>query len=289
MLPVVMALLSSVAFASSQILIRKNIEQSNYLNVSLTVTIMGNVVLWPLALLFTDFNQLNPHGIMLFLIAGLLAPGVARLIYFKGMKTVGISANSTVFSTYPFYASIIAIIFLGEVITPQNWVGLASIMAGVIIITRTINKNPPIKHATTKNLAIPITGAILMAFSQTIRKQGLNLYTQPLLGVAIGYAASLVFYLIVLAFSKTDSASKFSKTQLELFWKPGIGMATAWVLSFFALSQEMVSIIVPLLQTELLFIILFSYIFLRKIEKVSITLIASALLVIAGIILISFN
>jgi len=289
MLPVVMALLSSVAFASSQILIRKNIEQSNYLNVSLTVTIMGNVVLWPLALLFTDFNQLNPHGIVLFLIAGLLAPGVARLIYFKGMKTVGISANSTVFSTYPFYASIIAIIFLGEVITPQNWVGLASIMAGVIIITRTINKNPPTKHATTKNLAIPITGAILMAFSQTIRKQGLNLYTQPLLGVAIGYAASLVFYLIVLAFSKTDSASKFSKTQLKLFWKPGLGMAAAWVLSFFALSQEMVSIIVPLLQTELLFIILFSYIFLRKIEKISITLIASALLVIAGIILISFN
>ncbi|MEJ2244139.1 MAG: DMT family transporter, partial [Candidatus Bathyarchaeota archaeon] len=134
MLPVVLALLSSVAFASSQILIRKNIEQSNYLNVSLTVTIMGNVVLWPLAILFTDFNQLNPQGIMLFLIAGLLAPGVARLIYFKGMKAVGISANSTVFSTYPFYASIIAIIFLGEVITPQNWVGLASIMAGVIII-----------------------------------------------------------------------------------------------------------------------------------------------------------
>jgi len=289
MLPIVLALLSSVAFAASQILIRKNIEKSNYLNVSLTVTIMGNIVLWPLAIIFTDFNQVNPTGILFFLIAGFLAPGVARLVYFKGMKTIGISANSTIFSAYPLYTSIIAVLFLGEIITIQIWLGLACIIAGVIFIGKTVNNNPPTKHATTKNLIIPISGSLIMAFSQIIRKEGLNLYNQPLLGVAVGYTTSLIFYVSVLNFQHIDSAPKFSKTQFKLFWKSGIGIATGWLLSFFALSQEMVSIIIPLLQTELLFIILFSYIFLRKIEKISITVIASALLVIAGVIFISFN
>ncbi|MFZ7138080.1 MAG: EamA family transporter [archaeon] len=289
MLPIVLALLSSVAFAASQILIRKNIEQSNYLNTSVTVTIMGNIVLWPLAILFTDFSKLNPEGIVFFLIAGFLAPGVARLVYFKGMKTVGISANSTIFSTYPLYTTIIAVSFLGEVITTENWIGLACITTGVLIIGKISNKNSPTSQATTKGLLIPVTGSLLVAFSSIIRKEGLNLYNQPLLGVAVGYSASLIFYLIVLAFSKPDAPSKYTKKDLKLFWRSGVGIAIGWLLSFFALSQEMVSIIVPLLQTELLFILLFSYIFLRKIEKISITLIANALLIIMGIILISLT
>ena len=250
---------------------------------------MGNIVLWPLAVVFTDFNQVNPEGILLFVIAGFLAPGVARLVYFKGMKTVGISANSSIFSTYPLYTSIIAVTFLGEVLTTENWMGLACIIAGVLFIGKTINQNSPTKHTTTKGLIIPVVGSLIIAFSQIIRKEGLNLYNQPLLGVAIGYTTSLIFYLLVLAFSKTDASSKYSKKDLKLLWKSGIGIAAGWLLSFFALSQEMVSIIVPLLQTELLFILLFSYIFLRKIEKFSITLVASALIIIAGIILISLN
>ena len=289
MLPIVLALLSSVAFAASQILIRKNIEQSNYLNTSVTVTIMGNIVLWPLALLFTDFSNLNLEGILFFLVAGFLAPGVARLIYFKGMKTVGISANSTVFSTYPLYTSIIAVTFLGELLTTENWIGLACTLAGVLFIGKTLNKNSATKHATTKGLLIPVTGSILVAISSIIRKEGLNIYNQPLLGVAVGYTASLCFYLLVLRLTKPDINLQYSKNDLKQFWKPGVGIAIGWLLSFFALSQEMVSIIVPLLQTELLFILLFSYIFLRKIEKITITLIAGALLTIIGIILISIN
>ena len=62
-----------------------------------------------------------------------------------------------------------------------------------------------------------------------------------------------------------------------------------WLLSFLALSQAMVSIVVPILQTELLFILLFAYIFLRKQEKVTLKLAASALLIVAGVILITIN
>ncbi|WNZ28883.1 MAG: DMT family transporter [Candidatus Bathyarchaeota archaeon] len=289
MLPIILALLSSVAFAASQIIIRKNIEESNHLNISLTVTIMGNIVLWPIAILYTDFSLLNLEGILLFLLAGFLAPGLARLVYFKGMKTVGISVNSSIFSTYPLYTSIIAVTVLGEVLTTQNWIGLICIIAGVIFISKTLDKSSLTKHATIKGLIIPVLGSFTIAFSQIIRKEGLNIYNQPLLGVAIGYTTSLIFYLIVLFFSKTDNVSKFSKKDFKLFWKSGVGIATGWLLSFLALSQEMVSIIVPLLQTELLFILLFSYIFLRKIEKFSFSIVTSALLIIAGIILISFN
>jgi len=290
MFGVALALLSALSFGLSQILVRKNLEKSNFVYISLTVTIMGNIILWPLALTFTNLNTINLEGLLLFVFAGLLAPGIARLFYFKGMETAGISANASIFATYPLYTSITAILLLGETLTAENWIGLACIIAGVIFVGRTINNgDTQTKSTTKKGLIVPILGSLAIAFSQIVRKEGLNIYNQPLLGVAVGYSTSLIVYLLLLFFSDGARASRFSCKDLQMFWKPGVGIAAGWLLSFLALSQEMVSIVAPILQTELLFILFFAYIFLRKLEKFSLKLIASALLIVAGVILISIN
>jgi uncharacterized membrane protein len=290
MLGVVLALLSALSFGLSQTLVRRNLDKSNYIYISLTVTIIGNIILWPLALAFTNLNTINPDGLLLFVIAGLLAPAIARLFYFKGMETAGISANACIFATYPLYTSITATLLLGEVLTAENWAGLACIIVGVIFVGRNINNgNTQTKTTTKKGLIVPILGSLAIAFSQIFRKEGLNIYSEPLLGVAVGYTTSLIVYLLVIAFSKNAKRPQFSRSDLRHFWKPGVGIAAGWLLSFFALSQAMVSIVVPILQTELLFILLFAYIFLRKQEKVTLKLAASALLIVAGVILITIN
>ena len=290
MFGIVLALFSALSFGISQILVRKNLDKSNFVYISLTVTIMGNIILWPLALTFTDFNKLSPEGLILFIIAGLLAPGIARLLYFKGMKNVGISKNASIFATYPLYTSIIAVLMLGEILTPENWIGIACIIIGVIFVERNINsnKNQP-ANTSKKRFIVPVLGSLAIAFSQIIRKEGLNLYDQPILGVALGYSTSLIVYLLLLLFSSDAGDSKFSLDDLRLFWKPGVGIAAGWLLSFLALSQEMVSIVAPVLQTELLFILIFAYLFIRKLENFSFQLIISAFLIILGVILISIN
>ena len=288
MLGIALALLSAMSFGLSQIFVRKNLEKSNPLYISLTVTIMGNILLWPLALYFTDLTAVNTEGLLLFIAAGFLAPGIARLFYFKGMKTAGISANASIFATYPLYTSIIAVMLLGEALTIENWTGLACVMAGVILVGRQTNSNQA-TNATKKGLIVPVLGSLAIAFSQIVRKEGLNVYNQPLLGVAVGYTTSLIVYLAVLAFSKNSRPRNFSRQDIQYFWKPGAGIAAGWLLSFLALSQEMVSIVAPLLQTELLFILFFAYLFLREIEKINIKLVASAVLIILGVLLISVN
>jgi drug/metabolite transporter, DME family len=288
MIAVVLALLSSMSFGLSQIWVRKNIEKSNPLYVSLTVTIMGNIVLWPLALIYTDLTAVNTEGFMLFVAAGFLAPGIARLFYFKGMETAGINANASIFSTYPLYTTIAAVLVLGETLTLENWAGLILIVTGAIFVGR-LQNNAHATASTKKGLIVPILGSLFIAFSQIVRKEALNIYSQPLLGVAIGYTTSMLVYLAVMAFSKTSSPRKFSRQDLQMFWKSGIGIALGWLFSFLALSQEMVSIVVPLLQTELLFILFFSYLFLQKIEKTSPKLVVSAVLIILGVVLIGIN
>ncbi len=290
MFGVLLALLSALSFGLSQTLVRKNLHKSNFLYISLTVTIMGNIILWPLALAFTDLNTINPEGLLLFILAGLLAPGVARLFYFKGMETAGMSANASIFSTYPLYTSITATLLLGEALTTENWIGLICIIVGVIFIGRSINNgDAQTKNTTKKGIIISFLGSLAIAFSQIVRKEGLNLYNEPLLGVAAGYTTSLIVYLLVIIFSRNTETPRFSLNEIRNFWKPGVGIAAGWLLSFVALSQEMVSIVATILQTELLFILFFAYIFLRKQEKVSLKLVASAILIVAGVILVSIN
>jgi drug/metabolite transporter (DMT)-like permease len=290
MFGVLLALLSALSFGLSQILVRKNIHKSNFLYITMTVTIMGNIILWPLALAFTSLNTINPEGILLFIIAGLLAPGVARLFYFKGMETAGMSANASIFSTYPLYTSIIATLLLGEMLSIENWTGLVCIIVGVIFIGRNINNgDTQTTNTTKKGIFIAFLGSLAMAFSQIVRKEGLNIYNEPLIGVAAGYTTSLIVYLLVIRLSRNTETPRFSFNDVRNFWKPGVGIATGWLLAFVALSQEMVSIVAPVLQTELLFIIFFAYVFLRKQEKVSLKLVASAILIVAGVILVIIN
>lgn len=290
MFGVLLAMLSALSFGLSQILVRKNLHKSNYLFITLTVTIMGNIILWPLALAFTDLNTINPEGILLFIIAGLLAPGVARLFYFKGMETAGMSTNASIFSTYPLYTSIIATLLLGEMLSSENWTGLICIIVGVIFIGRSMNNgDTQTANTTKKGIIIAFLGSLAMAFSQILRKEGLNIYNEPLLGVAAGYTTSLIVYLLVIRLSRNTETPHFSLNDVRNFWKPGIGIATGWLLAFVALSQEMVSIVAPILQTELLFIIFFAYVFLKKQEKVSLKLAASAILIVSGVILVTIN
>jgi len=290
MIGVALALLSAMSTGLSLILVRKNLDKSNFIYISLTITLIGNIILWPLALTFTNLNTVNPEGLLLFVLAGLLAPALARLFYYKGMETAGISANATIYATYPLYTTIVAVLLLGEALTTENWIGLVSIIVGVIFIGRIINTGETSHRNTTKKgLIVPLLGSLAFAFSQIVRKEALNIYNQPLLGVAVGYTAALIVYLIVIPFAKHTRTSRFSRNDLKMFWKAGVGMAIGWLLSFFAISQEMVSIVAPVLQTELLFILLFTYIFLRKIEKISLKLVASSLLIVAGVILISIN
>jgi len=290
MLGILLALLSAFSFGVSQVLVRKNSEKSNYLHIALTVTIMGNVILWPLAVAFTDLTTINTEALLLFVLAGTLAPAIARLFYFKGMQTAGISTNATIFATYSLYTTFIAVLFLGETLSPENWAGMLCILFGVIFVGKNLNNgNPKIVNTSKKGLIVPIVGSLSIGVSQIVRKEALNLYSQPLLGVAVGYAMSLVVYLAILFFSKDQNRPNYTPDVMKKFWKPGVGIAAGWLFSFLALNQAMVSIVTPLLQTELLFILLLGYIFLRKIEKFTPKLVASALLVVAGVILISIN
>ena len=263
MLGITLAILSAAASGFSVVIVGRHSKKSNPFNVSVLISAVGLVILWPLAFVLTDFGTANMEGIVLFALGGLLTPGLVRLFYYNGLTKLGTSVNSSIFSVYPLYTALLAVLFLSEILTPQNWIGVVSIVLGVIFVEFTSREANNGEKSVRKSLVFPVLGGLTLGASAIIRKSALNLFDAPVLGVAIAYTFSFLLYAVMFAFSKPTRKEMSLRKDFRLFWVAGVGQALSWIFSFYALSVEKVSVITPLLSIEPLFVVLLAYLYLR--------------------------
>jgi drug/metabolite transporter (DMT)-like permease len=287
MLGITFALLSAAASGFSVVIVGRHSQKSNPFNVSVLISAVGLVILWPLAFVLTDFGTANMEGIALFALGGLLTPGLVRLFYYNGLAKLGTSVNSSIFSVYPLYTALLAVLFLSEILNLQNWIGVVSIVLGVIFVEFTSREANSGGKSLRKSLIFPVLGGLTLGASAIIRKSALNLFDAPILGVAVAYTFSFLVYAVMLAFSKPTRKALSLKKDLRLFWLAGVGQALSWIFSFYALSLEKVSVITPLLSIEPIFVVLLAYVYLRGTEHVSLKLVASIILTVVGVILVT--
>ena len=283
----IIALLSAMASGISVISVRKHSEASGIFNISLVITVVGLMLLLPLAFVERRFDSVTLAGFFLFALSGLLSPGLVRLFYYKGLKAIGASVNSSIFAVYPLYSSLLAVLFLGELATGWNMLGIVIIVLGVILVEMSINGKKETGQVSWKKIVAPIMGGLMLAVATIFRKFALQESNAPILGVAIAYVFSLLPYILTLAvYSPTRKELKLKK-DFRLFWIAGIGQAVSWLLAFYALSLEQVSTTAALLSIEPLFIVAFGYFYLRKQEQVSFKLAASIAFTILGVAFIT--
>ena len=137
-----LAILSAATSALSVVLVRKYSNQSSTFNISLAISWVGMLVLWPLAFVLTDFSSANIVSILLFALSGVLTPGLVRLLYYQGMKKLGASVNSSLFAIYPLYTSLLAVLFLTEILAPGNWIGIIFVFLGGIMVEWSSHQSP---------------------------------------------------------------------------------------------------------------------------------------------------
>jgi drug/metabolite transporter (DMT)-like permease len=210
------------------------------------------------------------------------------LLYYQGLKKLGAPVNSSFFSVYPLYTSFLAVLFLSEFLAPGNWAGILIVFLGGILVEWSSREARHSQHSK-KDLIYPVLGGIALGFGSLLRKSALNLFDAPVLGVSIAYTASLLPFLVMLAFSAQTRRELVLKRDMRMFWVAGVGQAITWMLSFVALSFDEVSVITPLLSIEPVFVALFAFLYLRKIEQVSSKLVVSIVLTVVGVVLVTWR
>lgn len=282
-----LAVLAALLFGLSVVLIRKVLHEINFITVTLVITIIGSTIIIPVALLTSPLGSVNAQGIGFFLVAGFLHPGLARLLYFKGMEKVGASINASIFASYPMFSAIIASILLQEELTYVKLIGVLCVVLGSVMVQRAMHTNGPRVRGGARGLVYPFLAALTVGLAYVIKKLGLNVYDAPMVGTAMAYVSSLIFYALVIPSAPNlRKLAALNKRSFGLLLMPGILICAGHMSSFYAVRYGDVSLVTPLIQTEPLFIFLLVRYYLKGLEPISPKLVIGAIAIILGVALV---
>jgi len=287
---IALALLSSLLMSFTTIIMKKGIERTNPTSAMLVVTVVGSLIFLAVSLPVIKFDYLKSKAFLLFILAGIFAPALARWLYFVSLDRLGPSISASISSTGPAFTAILAIIFLKEKLTVSISLGIVLIITGIIILQRSIATGDNLRVQRKKDLIFPLLSAIFLGLALVFRKMGLNILDVPLFGVTVGFLTSLVFYSILFLMSKSmRNTISLNRNDLLFLCAAGVSLTTSWLTLFYALSLGDVIIVAPLANLQSAMVVGLSYLFLKDIEKITPKMIAGILLVLIGVLLTAFK
>ena len=126
---------AALFFSIAHIFIRRGLVESNAMTGSFISLSMTAAVLWLMFPFFAPFSALWTPVSLIFVAAGIFAPGIGRTMSYVGIEKIGVARSVPVANSSPIFASIFAVIFLAEVWVPQNIVGTLLVISGVISLS----------------------------------------------------------------------------------------------------------------------------------------------------------
>lgn len=278
------ALGAAVCFASGQICSRIGLSYgtpTTAIAFSLSIsTLILLALLGPLG----DWPRAPLEGFVVFTLAGVLSPFASQILLFVSAAKVGISRASPLRNTTPLFAGVVAVLALGETITLPIAAGTVSIVFGATLLGMKDTKSSG--NYRRIYLLLPVLAAFFGGFSSPMRKYGYSLIDSVPLAICLvqgGGFVGLVVYLFV-----TGKYRELVLRRETLLWFGGSGILNAAAVSCNMTALEMGDVVVvsPLIATTPLFTVLFSAIFLRSFEQVTLKVVfGAAAICLGGIVL----
>ena len=274
---------AALCFSIAHILIRRGLVESNAMTGSLISLTMSAVALWCALPFFVPLAALMNPALLIFVIAGIFAPGIGRTLSYIGIEKIGVARSVPIANSSPIFASIFAVVFLAESWVLQNIVGTLLVIGGVIVLSMA---KPPRGEWRKLDVIYPLIGAVAFGASTTLRKAGLGFVNNPLLAAAVtaGTAALLSFTLLQIQGGRR--AIKLTRRSASWLFSAGVFNTAAMLSVFFALSHGKVVIVEPLVSSNPVTTLLLTSIFLRDVESLTLRVIIGAALTVTGTILV---
>jgi uncharacterized membrane protein len=282
--PHLIALAAAVTSALATILIRHGLQHGNfYVGFCLNV-IVGVVGLWAAVLALEPADAYRATAIPLFMLSGIVGTAGGRLLRFISIEKVGAPVAASITNLNPFIATGLAILVLGERVTLPIVGGTAVIVVGTTLLSfsgRRVGFRP-------LHLFYPLLSASCFGAVAIIRKLGLS-QAGPLFGSAVNITTALVTFTVFLLASGNRQALAWHGRGWVYFVGAGIAENLSVFLVLVALNLGEVSVVTPLAGTAPLFVLPFTSLFLKGVEKLTWRIVAGAILIVLGVSLLTIK
>jgi drug/metabolite transporter (DMT)-like permease len=275
-----LALLAALAYAVAAVLVKRGLQYATPLAAVLLSVHFTAGTVWLLALATQPLRHLLTPDAWPFVVAGLAAPGLARVGLYLGVHRVGASRASAIASCTPLFAVLMAVAFLGE---RPSWglvAGAAAIVAGGMLLAYRGQDDRAWRR---RDLLLPLLGALGFAFRDNLSRWGFGAYPYPLLAAAVATAASVAVMWALALVVRGTGAIGVSRGGLRLLALAGLSEGFAYLTMWQALMLGHVSVVSPLVNSHAMFTVVLAWLFLRDLERVTWRIALAAALVVTGV------
>ncbi|MED5580195.1 MAG: DMT family transporter [Nitrospinota bacterium] len=281
-----MAAGSAIIAAFAHISIRQGMRTASPLLAALIVnTVVSSGGLF-ICFFQGTFRELSLKTIFWFVAMGMTGPGFGRITRLIGINKVGLNASVTISAITPLWVTFIAVFILGENPTFWDILGTLSIVCGVIILSVKIDNPKRISNWFQKGVIFPILASIAYALAPVFAKLALNEQKIPMAALGIGFLVGNIFLLFSSPILKQKIYVK-SRGDVNWLFLSGFFNFCSSCLLINAIMISPVSTAIPLSRTAPIWLLIFSYIFLRKLEKITKQIIMATILIVLGSVFIT--
>lgn len=286
-----LALLSAAFFAGNAVAVRLALRGSTPEVVTLLSVATNVLTLWTLAAVTGPLVPADQGAALIFLAAGVLAPGLARLAMYTAIGRIGIAPTVVASNTTPLFTVAGAALLLGERLTAGVLVGTVAVVLGVVLTSSAPplgrgTASPPEARPRRGGIALALSTAVLAAVSFLLRKVGLERLPAPALAAALTQTGALSLLLPLVLLRGRRERPRLGRTALLPALAAGLLSTGGFLTYFLALHQGAVSRVTPLSSTTPLFAVLLLGVGYRQVEAVSARTAAGAALTVAGVVLV---
>ncbi|MFO7925268.1 MAG: DMT family transporter [Halobacteriota archaeon] len=293
-LGVLLAGVASIGFAGQFLCIRLGTDTGSVSDAVLIVLLSNVLLIVPAIFLFHGRPQLEfftPRSVVSFAVAGFAGMVVARVLMFTSIKRLGANITSPVIASNALFATVFAVIFLGERPTVGHYIGIVLIVVGIAVVsweTATVTNTVQSTRKTGATLLLPVAAAVAIGIEPIFVSTGLAAGTPVLPGLFVMACSATVCYTLYLAWTNSLNRIPIRSSNTAWYIAGGVSTTIGFIAYFAALEIGSVALVMPLLQLTPLIVIGVSALFLpQRLERVTWRVIVSAVLVVIGATIVS--
>lgn len=280
--PQVLALGSALCAAMATFLIQRGLQRSNFYAGAWINVVVGAIAAWTATLILVPWQAYTWRAVPYFVFSGVVGTAGGRLFRVLAIQKVGAPVAAAVNNLAPLVATGLAIVLLGEHVTPPILGGTLVIVVGTILLSlsgRYVGFRP-------RHLVYPFIAASCFGTVAIVRKLGLST-AGPLFDAAINVTAALLASTSFVAASGNLGSLRCDRRSLLWFVAGGIAENTGVFLVLLALGGGDVSVVIPLAGSAPLFVLLIAYLFPSESNRLNWRVILGAMLIVLGVVLLT--
>ena len=276
-----LALIAAFSFGLNAVLVRKAMKHTT--PATATVSVAGVQVLILSSILIFDIPTLNWEAIGYFVAAGFFAAILGRTFNYMSIDKLGVPVSTALTGTNPLWAMVLGVVFLGEEVTFSTISGSILVVVGVALISGG-GKNSKLNI---RDLGIPLASAFFYAASSAVRKVGLNIQPESILGAVVGALTGLIAYPILMRLLGRSGEFNFNRKAMPFLIGGGIATSVAWITMFMSTQMGTVSVVSAIIGANPLFGLVLSFVLLKDSERITPQVLIGCLTIVAAVIFIT--